>query len=1089
MPEYIHFITNRGKTLHQTISNLSSSTQNIYILVGFFYFSGFFRLKDELKDKNIRLLIGLDIDRRIGRFIIEYQSLYNENLSILDIRKKFYNSLCNAFSYSDIFDNPEIKESFNIFVDKIKNGTLEIRKTKFPNHAKLYIFENKPEFSQNGDYPGTVITGSSNLSIEGLEKRFEIDVISRDKPHYIEAKKIFDELWNTSVPVVSKESFDEFKNEVLDKIWVTSELPTPYEVYIRVLSEYFAITKTQIRMPKDINSNLMNLAYQNDAISFAVETVKKHNGVIIADVVGLGKSIIASAVAHNLNLDAVIITPPHLEEQWKEYKIKFGLRGEVYTSGKIEKAINDYSRKEGRKLIIVDEAHRYRNTDTLSYNYLWLLCQGNYVLLLTATPFNNTPEDIESLIKLFQSPSKSTLKHIDNLSLEFKKLIKQYSELKKTSKTSKKEEIKRKADEISKRIRYIISPITIRRTRVDLMKIEKYRKDLEKQGIEFPKVNPPDIIPYSFGNLDGLYIDTIEKFIEENNSNYFKAARYKTISYIKDDDYKADIAIKYSGQKTKDEALVFIEQSQKNLSSLIRRIFVKRFESSFGSFSKSIDDYINSHEKIKKYYESGRVPIYKEIQRIPSPDEINKLDDDEREELLKKLDELELNEELIWIDSKKLSDDFLKDLENDIEILKQIKKNWEKYIENPFEYDFKLHKLIEILNEKLANNEKVIIFSEYSDTVDYLADRLKQQNFRVIKYHSSIKNDNLKDEIKNNFDAALPEDKRKNDYDILITTDILSEGINLHRANNIINYDIPYNPTRVIQRIGRVNRVSKLKLKDIYIYNFFPTRIGEKHTNIKNISTLKMYMIHFLLGEDVQYLTTEEDIRSFFYEEYKNSPYFEEESWDVKYRNFLYDIQDNHPQLFEKACQIPYRTKIKRIKSTNKLALTFARKGENFIFKVAVKDKNSYKIETLNDEDAIKLFEATEGEKSFEVSRNFYDIYSKIKNRIFETTSIKPMDRWEREIINKVEKLSEKVKEQYPQYNLYISKLKKLIEFEVLPEYIIKIIRQMSLNSEDDIKELTEKLPEFHIDEVFKRINEYENSQDVIILSEEFSTE
>lgn len=1087
MGDYSHFITNRGKTLYESISNLSNSIQDIYILVGFFYFSGFFKLKDEFKDKNIKILIGLDIDKHTGRFIKEYEILSKENKSRDDIKENFYEALLKTFSYSDNFDTPEIKESFKIFVEKIQNGTIEIRKTKEPNHAKLYIFENKPEFSQNGDYPGTIITGSSNLSIEGLEKRFEIDIISRDKAHYTEAKKIFDKLWNDSIPVATKENYDEFKKNVLDKVWASYELPAPYEVYIRVLKEYFALTKSHISIPKDIVPELMNLAYQNDAISFVVETIKKHNGAIVADVVGLGKSIIASAVAHNLKLDTIIIAPPHLVEQWEDYRRKFNLVGEVYSSGKIKDAIKNYSGKEDRKLIIVDEAHRYRNTDTINYNYLWLLSQGNYVLLLTATPFNNTPQDIESLIKLFQSPAKSTLKHIDDLSLEFQYLIKKYSELKKTSKNLQKEQIKQKADEISKRIRYIISPITVRRTRVDLMNIKKYREDLQRQNIVFPKVNPPDIISYSFKGLDKLYLKTVEEFIEnENGVSNFKASRYKAISYIGDKDYKAKIALEYTKAKTKNEALAFIEQSQKNLSSLIKRIFVKRFESSFGSFSQSLDDYIESHKKIKEYYLRGKIPIYKKIEDIPSPSELDELDIEEREQFFKKFEELANQEELIWIDSSQLSNDFIKDLENDIEILENIKENWQEYISNPSNYDFKLHKLIEILKEKIKAKEKVIIFSEYSDTVDYLKEQLKGQ-FRTVSYYSAVKSNELKEEIKINFDASVRENRKKDDYDILITTDILSEGINLHRANNIINYDIPYNPTRVIQRIGRVNRISKLKLKDIFIYNFFPTGIGEQHTNIKNISTLKMHMIHFLLGEDVQYLTTEEDVRSFFYEEYKNSSYFEEESWDVKYRNILYDIEENQPDIFKKACEIPYRTKIKRIKPENALALTFARKGENFIFKAAVKDGDSYKIKTLNDEDAIKLFEATKEEKSFEASKQFYEIYAQIRKNIFETTSLKAKDRWEREIIEKIETLEKNAKEHYPEYNDYISKLKKLVELEVLPEYIIKTIRKMSMNSKEAVKELSEKLPEFHINEVSKRIGEYQSREDVIILSEEFS--
>lgn len=1093
--ENSYFITNRGKTLAETISNISTSVENIYILVGFFYFSGFFRLKDEFKDKNIKILIGLDIEKKLGKFFIEYQIIKEgENISEKDLKKKTYNSFVQMFSYSDFFDNPQVKESFNLFVNKIKDGTIELRKTKEPNHAKLYIFENKKDFSQNGDYPGTVITGSSNLSLKGLEKRFEIDVISREKAHYNEAKKIFDELWKNSVPIASKENFDEFKENVLNKIWPTYELPTPYEVYIRVLDEYFKANEPVIRIPKDINRNFINLQYQNDAIKFAIETIKKHNGVIIADVVGLGKSIIASAIAHNLNLDTIIITPPHLKDQWEAYRIKFKFMGNVYSTGKIEDALKDYAKEPQRKLIIVDEAHRFRNTDTINYHLLWLLCQGNYVALLTATPFNNSPEDIESLLKLFTPLRKSTLKHIDDLSLEFKTLIKKYKELKKSAKNLQKQQIKQQADEIAKRIRYIISPITIRRTRVDLMKIEKYKKDLEKQGIVFPKVNPPDIIPYSFGSLDELYLETIEKFIEDNNQNNFTAARYKPILYINDEDYKAEIAVKYTGHKTKKEALQFIEISQTNLSSLIKRIFVKRFESSFGSFAKTLDDFIESHQKIKEYYEKkGKVPIYKKFDQIPSISELEEMNDTERMESLKKLEELTNNEEIIWIEKDKLSNQFIKDIDNDIKILEGIKKDWAKYISN-INYDYKFQKLLEILKQKIKNNEKVIIFSEYSDTVNYLYENLKEK-FRVISYTSASK-ENLREEVEKNFDASISENFQKNDYDILITTDVLSEGINLHRANNIINYDIPYNPTRIIQRIGRVNRVSKLKLKDIFIYNFFPSKIGETHTHIKNISTLKMHMIHFLLGEDAQYLTQEEEIRSFFEQMYENSSYFEEESWDVKYRSFLYEVEDKNPEILRKAGTIPLRTKIQRkiekeIKIENSqhkkpIYLIFAKKGENFIFKSGFLINNSLEIKTLTDEDAIKLFEADINEKSYEVSNDFYEKYTKIKENIFETSTIlirDGRDKW-KDVLNKLIVLEKDLKDNF-EYSNYISKLKEVIELENLPDYILKIIKEVEFNSIEDLEKLKEKLPEFYIDKVLSNINEMDSKDDVIIISEE----
>ncbi|MBP7795584.1 MAG: hypothetical protein KA059_02265 [Elusimicrobiales bacterium] len=1087
--EYTHFITNREKTLAQTISNISNSIENIYILVGFFYFSGYFKLKDEFKNKNIQILVGLDIEKKLGKLVSEYEIQDKQDFKgIGTLKNNFYKSVVNAFAYLEMFDKEEIKESLKIFDEKLKNGTIEIRKTKEPNHAKLYIFENNKEHSENGEYPGVVITGSSNLSLEGLEKRFEIDVVTREKSYYNEAKDIFNKLWQNSIPVASKQNYEEFKKEVIKKIW-PFQLPSPYEVYIRVLKEYFSVNQPHVRMPKDINRTAMNLKYQMDAISMAIDIIKKHNGVIIADVVGLGKSIIASSIAHNLNLDTIVIAPPHLKEQWDDYRRRFKFMGEVYSSGKIDKAIKDYSDNGNEKLIIVDEAHRYRNSDTINYNLLWQLCQGNRVVLLTATPFNNTPEDLYSIISLFQIPTKSTLKHIENLNAEFRKLITDYKNLKKRSKQSesKKEEVETETERISKEVRYIISPVTIRRTRVDLEKINEYKKDLQTQGIIFPKVNPPDVVSYSFSDLDQLYIETIEKFLDEDKTTkHFIGARYKTIQYISDISYKTDIAMEYTGEKTKAEALQFIEVSQSNLSDLLKRLFVKRFESSFGSFKNTLNDYITSHKKIKAYYEHGKVPIYKKFEKLPDITDIDSLESDEVEEIYNKLKSLENDDELIWVESSKLSKDFINDIDNDIKILEGIQKDWYKYLNNPDKYDYKLEKLVNILYEKIEKKEKVIIFSEYEDTVNYLKDMLDKKGFKAINYSSSTSSESLKDTIEENFDASIMESKWKNDYDILITTDILSEGINLHRANNIINYDIPYNPTRVIQRIGRVNRVTKLKLKDINIHNFFPTSIGEKHTHIKNISTLKIHMIHALLGEDMKYLTNDEEIKSFFYEEYKKSEFMEEESWDTKYRNFLYSIEEGDINLIEKVMSIPYRTKIGRKTGRENACLTFARKGENFIFKIMHKKDNSEKIETITDEEAIKMFEADIKEQPFEVSSDFEEKYKNIKKSLFSTQSQTMTTKSERDVISKMEKLIETTKnENHSEYINYLEKLKKIVDLNFIPDYIARSIKEVKYESLEDLKKLTETIPEYIIDKILNRVNEIDNASDVIIISEE----
>ncbi|MGC3977663.1 MAG: SNF2-related protein [Paludibacteraceae bacterium] len=181
----------------------------------------------------------------------------------------------------------------------------------------------------------------------------------------------------------------------------------------------------------------INLKSQEDAIRMAISTIKKHNGVIISDVVGLGKSIIASTTANNLNLRTIITSPPHLVSQWEDYQEEFGINARVFSRGVINKALDHFNSKSNNNkewLIIIDEAHNYRNEYTQDYAALHELCQGNKVMLLTATPFNNQPADIYSMVKLFQIPTKSTLNTVDNLGGKFKELINAYKTLKKQQK-------------------------------------------------------------------------------------------------------------------------------------------------------------------------------------------------------------------------------------------------------------------------------------------------------------------------------------------------------------------------------------------------------------------------------------------------------------------------------------------------------------------------------------------------------------------------------------------------------------------------------------------------------------------------------
>ena len=546
------FITNKDRKLAEVINNILPSCENLYFLVGYFYFSGFEQIHEQIRDQKLKILVGLEIERDLANRIREYELLENINRSRSKLRDNYCSSLVGIFNETDFFDTQKKQHAFRVFLEKIHNGTLEIRKTLHSNHAKLYIFENAKQHSQGGEFLGTVITGSSNLTRSGLRDRFEINVVSRDNHDFKEAFEIFKQLWDDSVVIVDENSKDDFLNKVIKNIWL-DKLPKPFLLYVRVLAEYFTEYVDKVRLPTDItDGKYFNLKYQVDAIRKAINIIKRHNGVIIADVVGLGKSIIASAVAHHFNLKTIVIAPPHLVPQWDDYRFDFYFNAKVYSSGRIKAAL-DENRDDEEKLIIIDEAHKYRNELTADYANLHKLCQQNKIIQLSATPFNNRPQDIFAMIKLFQIPTRSTIQTVDNLSYQFQILVAEYRAIHKLQRaqTASQFVIAEKIRKVADEIRAILSPLVVRRSRLDLEAIEEYREDLNQQNLSFPEVQDPEELDYELGELSGLYVDTLRQIAPEDEDDGFIGARYMPTSYIKNfEKYRKKYLRKWALMKT-----------------------------------------------------------------------------------------------------------------------------------------------------------------------------------------------------------------------------------------------------------------------------------------------------------------------------------------------------------------------------------------------------------------------------------------------------------------------------------------------------------------------------------------------------------
>lgn len=1092
-----------GDIINQLLPN---QTKSMDFLVGYFYFSGMKEIYNNIEGKKMRLLVGLDIDHDLVSKTSEFDFFVTQGTSSREqIRNKFYESLKILFNNTPYFEG-DSAEAFRIYYEKIKDGTLEIRKTKEPCHAKMYIFDHKEELIRHtptGDsYLGCVITGSSNLTYSGLKSNGEINVELRDDDDYRYAKQVFEELWENAIIIADQEHIKDFEDNVIKHIWL-DKVPTPYLMYLRVLYEYFHIDKSiNIHSPHEISDAFMDLRYQYDAVYEAIKRINTHNGVIVADVVGLGKSIIGSTAAYNLNMQTLIIAPPHLVKQWEDYRVEFKVKAKVMSRGNMEKIREfyiDHKKSNEQWLIIVDEAHKFRNEYINDYALLHQICKGNKVMLLTATPFNNTPSDIYSMVKLFQNPTKSTLQTIDNLGVEFANLISTYKDIRSSQRAHEltEEEVKTAIESVGKRIRDIIEPIVIRRSRTDLDRIPAYKNDLKQQGFSFPKVNDPEILEYNLGSLENLYRATLLKISPreddlkqmELSDNYdaaayfaaskhlrdeaptFQATRYKPMMYMRQEPEIFE-KVKKQIEEAGIEWNLFIG-SQTNLASFMRTLLVRRFESSQYAFKISLENMLQNCLNIKNWVEKRhKVPIYKKGM-LPDISSLYESTDDTMDEIISETAEMAIeslkSKGMFELDADYLNDDFMKDLDSDIAILSELKEQWSII---PDAKDPKLNEFVKIIKAQLQKDStrKIVVFSQFADTVEYLGRRLEEENLPVFAYTSERASEKNKEYIKANFDAGYPAHKQVDVYKVLVATDAISEGYNLHRAGTIFNYDIPYNPTRVIQRVGRINRINKKVFDELNIYNYFPTNIGENETHTREISTLKMAMIHAIMGEDTKYLTNDEELKSYFANQYAALAAEQEaESWDTPYRVIL-DEMENTPEMKE-ALALPTRSKVRRLTTEQESGvLAFAKKGDDYVFKFGV---NGGQIKDIAPEEAFKVLKADKEETGYALSETFIPLFDKVKKSLFIHEAEGDTEKTKRDALDKVrivaranvcdpdfiaDLMTAIERDSLSGYTLRAINRLRPSEYEKLPEVVSPQYVQAALQSYDSISMGTEML-------------------------------
>ena len=1086
------FITNeKNKKLKSRIVELIQNSKELRFLVGFFYFSGIKELYKALKDNpnlQINVLVGLSVDKTIHG-LVEYSD-NTKQLTDREKFEKFLKSVSRSINTDD-FDTSDFYEQVKFFLNLIKQNKLIIRKTYNPNHAKFYIFKIKDELKTLKK--SIFITGSSNLTRAGLFSQDEFNVEISDYGN-AEAGEFFDTLWEKAVKITEVSSFKQKLIELIEKKTLVVEI-TPFEAFALVLKTYIDL-QDQKQLKASIQELLIKAGYkpykyQLDAVTQALTIIENYNGVVISDVVGLGKSVVASMIAKSLGKRGMIICPPGIKGDedkksgWQKYKEDFKLYDwDIRSCGfeNLKKTLKFIRENEEYEVIIIDEVHRFRNQDTEAYEILNNICRNKIVILLTATPFNNTPADIFSLLKFFVIPGKSKITLSNDLNNRFKKYsrtFKKLSNIKKNYKSSneKKKEraildyellfesedidlkkVKQRAKYLSDSIKQDIEPVLIRRNRLDLKKDPEYSKEIYELS-EIDERSPHEL----FFELSEEQL----KFYEQVTTVYFGEEGKFTGAIYQPFAYETGAEINETNLEENRELLI-----QSNLYDFMRRLLVKRFESSFGAFKQSIENFKNVTEKVQQFIKNSD---HKFILDRKLMNKIYTSDIDEIEEELKKFEE-KLGEgnypksyKIYEVDNFRRKKKFLKDIESDKQLFEKIltQLNSLDLVNN----DPKLEKLIKkttaILNADRKLNEpqrKVVIFTEYTDTAKYLKDRLEKAfPDKLISGWGNLTKNKI-NEILENFDASY--EAQKNQYQILLATDKLSEGFNLNRAGAVINYDIPWNPTRVIQRVGRLNRISKKVFDKIQIYNFFPTAQGAQYVRSREIASEKMFLIHNALGEDTKiFELDEEPTAANLYKKFvKNPEADEEESFQTKIRLRYSEIEKSEPEVIKRISTLPSRVKVaKKFKKDN--LVVFIKKGLGFFVR-AVLDKTQV-IEEPSFEKTIDLIECEKKEKPIPLSFAFWENYQNLKE-LRDSLAIPASEQsLERKAINNLTTLITNPLPEWQNFLPFIRDLREdILEYKTLcPATLRKIAKLKTLQpTKEDLKKIKQELSKIQND-------------------------
>lgn len=678
---------------------------------------------------------------------------------------------------------PRTDSTVRRLLDFLHSGKVEVRRYERGFlHGKAFVFS---------DDEG-VLAGSSNFTAAGLTTNLELNLGHYQPGLVVQVKNWFNALWDKAVPydlaAIYQERYEEYD---------------PYLIYMRVLWESYHKDMQAERKP---SGRIPLTTFQNDGLDRAKRILRDYNGVIIADGVGLGKTFIAGEMMRLVQENrqrVLLISPAALRDgTWDRFQKRTQLRFENLSFEQLVKGSVDFKPEE-YELVVIDEAQAFRNPNTHRAHALRMLLRGKppkRLVLMTATPVNNSLWDLYYMMTYF-------LKH-DAVFADrgIRSLKERFSEAQNMDPFDLRPDV----------LFDVLDPVTVRRTRRFVQRWYPHEHIPMPDGTMIPVRFPTPHVEKIEYNLEevlppGFFDEFTESLAPEQGEPALTMARYRPSAYLRE------------GRTA---------ESENALVGLIRSALLKRFESSIYAFGRTAARMAKAHDHFLTALDAGFVPSPQAMEELFETDS-----DDAIEELLAKAGSEPVS--LYRIEQMRA------DVKRDLDLLRSYAVVAEGVTP---EMSPKLQRFTDALVSILEhakeeaggdndrrNNIKVLIFSYYADTVEWIYEyvfRRIETDLRLAPYRGRIAalagDRSLQGDSRENTiygfapkSTEAPEHRSEDRFDILITTDVLAEGMNLQQCRHIINFDLPWNPMRLVQRHGRIDRIGSPH-SDVYIKCFFP---------------------------------------------------------------------------------------------------------------------------------------------------------------------------------------------------------------------------------------------------------------------------